>query len=427
MPTLVLVGVQWGDEGKGKITDFLARQADLIVRYNGGNNAGHTVVVAGQQFKLHLVPSGILYPDKMCIIGNGVVVDPEVLIGELDLLESRGVSTSNLRISSRAHVILPYHRRLDFCEEEAKGENRIGTTCRGIGPAYTDKVARTGIRMAEFVDEEDFRACLARNIAQKNRLFQGVFGVAGMDLEEILPSYLNYSRRLKPLVVDAGPLINRAIDEGKKVLFEGAQGTLLDVDHGTYPYVTSSSPVAAGACVGAGVGPTRIDRVMGVAKAYVTRVGGGPFPTELKDATGEYMRSRGGEYGTTTGRPRRCGWFDAVAGRYAVQVNSLDYLAITKLDVLTGLHTLRLCTAYRYKGEVITEFPASLKVLEACEPVYEEMPGWQEDITRARSYEDLPANARRYIERIEELLGVPAVILGVGPGREETIIRREVF
>lgn len=427
MSTLVLVGVQWGDEGKGKITDFLARRADLIVRYNGGNNAGHTVVVAGQQFKLHLVPSGILYPDKMCIIGNGVVVDPEVLIGELDLLESRGVSTANLRISSRAHVILPYHRRQDYCEEEAKGEGRLGTTCRGIGPAYTDKVARTGIRMAEFVDEEDFRACLARNVAQKNRLFRGVFGVEGMDLEEILPAYLQYSRRLKPLVVDTGPLINRAIDEGKKVLFEGAQGTLLDVDHGTYPYVTSSSPVAAGACIGAGVGPTRIDRVMGVAKAYVTRVGGGPFPTELKDATGEYMRSRGGEYGTTTGRPRRCGWFDAVAGRYAVQVNSLDYLAITKLDVLTGLHTLRLCTAYRYKGELITEFPASLKVLEGCEPVYEEMPGWQEDITRARTYEDLPANARRYIERIEELLGVPAVILGVGPGREETIIRREVF
>lgn len=427
MPTLVLVGVQWGDEGKGKITDFLAQRADLIVRYNGGNNAGHTVVVAGQQFKLHLVPSGILYPDKLCIIGNGVVVDPEVLIGELDLLEARGVSTANLRISSRAHVILPYHRRLDHCEEEVKGANRIGTTCRGIGPAYTDKVSRTGIRMAEFVDEEEFRSCLERNLALKNRLFRGFFGVPEMSLEEILPTYLEYSRRLKPLVVDASPIINQAIDEGKKVLFEGAQGTLLDVDHGTYPYVTSSSPVAAGACIGAGVGPTRIDRVMGVAKAYVTRVGGGPFPTELKDSVGEYMRARGGEYGTTTGRPRRCGWFDAVAGRYAVQVNSLDYLAITKLDVLTGLERLRLCTAYRYKGEILTEFPASLKVLETCEPVYEELPGWREDITQARSFEDLPANARRYIERIEELLGVSAVIVGVGPGREETIVRQDVF
>ncbi|RKO65540.1 adenylosuccinate synthase [Desulfofundulus salinus] len=427
MSTLVLVGAQWGDEGKGKITDFLAEKADLIVRYQGGNNAGHTVVVAGQQFKLHLVPSGILYPDKLCLIGNGVVVDPEVLLSELDHLAARGISTANLRISPRAHVILPYHRQQDKCEEEKKGAWRIGTTCRGIGPAYTDKIARVGIRMGELVDEEEFPGLLARNLENKNQLFREIYHSAELKLEEILPAYLGYGRRLKPFVADVSVIVSEAIEQGKKVLFEGAQGTLLDVDHGTYPYVTSSHPVAAGACIGAGIGPTRIDRVMGVAKAYVTRVGEGPFPTELKDALGDHIRTRGGEFGTTTGRPRRCGWFDAVVARYAVRINGLDYLAITKLDVLTGLETIRLCTAYRYKGEILTEFPATLKVLAACEPVYEEWPGWQEDISRARRYEDLPASARRYLERITELVGVPIAIIGVGPGREETIITREVF
>ncbi|SHI68120.1 adenylosuccinate synthase [Desulfofundulus thermosubterraneus] len=427
MSTLVLVGAQWGDEGKGKITDFLAEKADLIVRYQGGNNAGHTVVVAGQQFKLHLVPSGILYPDKLCLIGNGVVVDPEVLLNELDNLAARGISTANLRISPRAHVILPYHRRQDQCEEERKGAWRIGTTCRGIGPAYTDKIARVGIRMAELVDEEEFPGLLERNLENKNQLFREIYHSKEFKLEDILPTYLSYGRRLKPFVADVSVIVNEAIEQGKKVLFEGAQGTLLDVDHGTYPYVTSSHPVAAGACTGAGIGPTRIDRVMGVAKAYVTRVGEGPFPTELKDALGDHIRTRGGEFGTTTGRPRRCGWFDAVVARYAVRINGLDYLAITKLDVLTGLETIRLCTAYRYKGEILTEFPATLKVLAACEPVYEEWPGWQEDISRARRYEDLPASARRYLERITELVGVPIAIIGVGPGREETIITREVF
>ncbi|AEG17019.1 Adenylosuccinate synthetase [Desulfofundulus kuznetsovii DSM 6115] len=427
MSTLVLVGAQWGDEGKGKITDFLAEKADLIVRYQGGNNAGHTVVVAGQQFKLHLVPSGILYPDKLCLIGNGVVVDPEVLLNELDNLAARGISTANLRISPRAHVILPYHRRQDQCEEERKGAWRIGTTCRGIGPAYTDKIARVGIRMAELVDEEEFPGLLERNLENKNQLFREIYHSKEFKLEDILPTYLSYGRRLKPFVADVSVIVNEAIEQGKKVLFEGAQGTLLDVDHGTYPYVTSSHPVAAGACTGAGIGPTRIDRVMGVAKAYVTRVGEGPFPTELKDALGDHIRTRGGEFGTTTGRPRRCGWFDAVVARYAVRINGLEYLAITKLDVLTGLETIRLCTAYRYKGEILTEFPATLKVLAACEPVYEEWPGWQEDISRARRYEDLPASARRYLERISELVGVPIAIIGVGPGREETIITREVF
>ncbi|MGB9804761.1 adenylosuccinate synthase [Desulfofundulus sp.] len=427
MSTLVLVGAQWGDEGKGKITDFLAEKADLIVRYQGGNNAGHTVVVAGQQFKLHLVPSGILYPDKLCLIGNGVVVDPEVLLNELDQLAARGISTANLRISARAHVILPYHRRQDQCEEEKKGALRIGTTCRGIGPAYTDKTARVGIRMAELVDEEEFPGLLERYLENKNQLFRMIYGSEEFRLEEILPAYLEYGRRLKPFVADVSVIVNDAIEQGRKVLFEGAQGTLLDIDHGTYPYVTSSHPVAAGACTGTGIGPTRIDRVMGVAKAYVTRVGEGPFPTELKDSLGDHIRSRGGEFGTTTGRPRRCGWFDTVVARYAVRVNGLDYLAITKLDVLTGLETIRLCTAYRYKGEILTEFPATLKVLAACEPVYEEWPGWQEDISRVRRYEDLPLNARRYLERITEVVGVPIAIIGVGPGREETIITRDVF
>ncbi|SHF08206.1 Adenylosuccinate synthetase [Desulfofundulus australicus DSM 11792] len=427
MSTLVVVGAQWGDEGKGKITDFLAEKADLIVRYQGGNNAGHTVTVGGRQFKLHLVPSGILYPDKLCLIGNGVVIDPEVLLNELDDLAARGISTANLRISPRAHVILPYHRRQDQYEEEMKGARRIGTTCRGIGPAYTDKVARLGIRMAELVDEEEFKALLERNLEYKNKIFQQVYHKEKMDLEHILPAYTGYARRLKPFVEDVSVIVNQAIAQGKKILFEGAQGTLLDVDHGTYPYVTSSHPVAAGACTGAGIGPTRIDRVMGVAKAYVTRVGEGPFPTELHDSLGDHIRSRGGEYGTTTGRPRRCGWFDAVVARYAVRINGLDCLAITKLDVLTGLETIRICTAYRYRGNVVTEFPSSLKVLEACEPVYEELPGWQEDISRARCYEDLPGNARRYLERISELAGVPIAIIGVGPGREETIITREVL
>lgn len=426
MSTLVLIGVQWGDEGKGKITDFLAEKADLVVRYQGGNNAGHTVVVGGQEFKLHLVPSGILYPDKLCLIGNGVVIDPAVLVQELDNLVARGIRTDKLRISPRAHVILPYHRRLDQCEEEKKGERRIGTTCRGIGPAYTDKTARVGIRMGELVDEEEFQSHLKRNLEDKNRLFREVYHTAGFEPAEILNTYRSYAQRLKPFMADVSVIVNEAIEQGKKILFEGAQGTLLDLDHGTYPYVTSSHPVAAGACLGAGIGPTRIDRVMGVAKAYVTRVGEGPFPTELKDSLGDHMRARGGEFGTTTGRPRRCGWFDAVVARYAVRINGLDYLAITKLDVLTGLEKIRLCTAYRYKGEILTDFPATLKVLAACEPVYEELPGWLEDISHLRRYEDLPVNARRYLERITELAGVPVAIIGVGPGREQTIVSRDI-
>jgi len=427
MSTVVLVGAQWGDEGKGKITDFLAEQADLVVRYQGGNNAGHTVVVDGREFKLHLIPSGILYPDKLCLIGNGVVIDPAVLIGELENLAAQGVNTDNLRISPRAHVILPYHQRLDRCEEEKKGERKIGTTCRGIGPTYTDKTSRVGIRMAELVDEEEFPRLLAANLEDKNRLFEHIYRCETFSVDEILPVYREYGRVLGKYVADVSVIVNDAVTRGKRVLFEGAQGTLLDLDHGTYPYVTSSSPVAAGACLGAGIGPTRIDRVIGVAKAYVTRVGEGPFPTELKDDLGEHIRRRGGEFGTTTGRPRRCGWFDAVVLRYAARINGLDYLAVTKLDVLTGLETLRICTGYRYKGEIISEFPPTLKVLSACEPVYEELPGWSEDLSGVRRYTDLPENARRYMERLAELAGVPVAIIGVGPGREQTVVTREVF
>ncbi|MFZ5596010.1 MAG: adenylosuccinate synthase [Bacillota bacterium] len=426
MSTVVVVGAQWGDEGKGKITDFLARSADLVVRYQGGNNAGHTVVADGNEFKLHLIPSGILYPEKMCLIGNGVVLDPEVFLKEIDGLTERGISVGNLRISSRAQVIMPYHRKIDVCDEERKGSNKIGTTGRGIGPAYTDKVARIGIRMADLIDPDSLEERLKYTIAEKNALLKDFYGSEGFDLDEVLSTYKAYGERLSGFVADVSVLANDAIREGKNILFEGAQGTLLDIDHGTYPYVTSSSPVAAGACLGAGIGPTKINRVVGVAKAYITRVGEGPFPTELQDGVGEYLRSQGHEFGTTTGRPRRCGWYDSVIARYAARINGLDYLAITKLDVLTGLETIKICTGYSYQGTVITEFPSTLKMLSQCVPVYEEMPGWSEDITGAGRYDDLPVNARNYLNRLSELSGVPVAIIGTGPGREQTLVLHEV-
>ncbi|MBE3582151.1 MAG: adenylosuccinate synthase [Thermoanaerobacteraceae bacterium] len=427
MPAVVLVGAQWGDEGKGKITDYLAEQADLVVRYQGGNNAGHTVQVGEEEFKLHLVPSGILYPGKTCIIGNGVVVDPGVLVQELEELQRRGIDTSGLRLSLRAHLILPYHKSLDAAEEERRGAGRLGTTGRGIGPAYVDKVARTGIRVCDLLDPEEFRQKLARNLKEKNEILTRIYGHPGYSLEEILEEYLAYAWKLRPLVADTGRLVNDALRAGKKVLFEGAQGTLLDLDQGTYPYVTSSYPVAGGACVGAGVGPTAIDAVIGVVKAYTTRVGEGPLPSEARDATGDYLRRRGAEFGTTTGRPRRCGWLDAVILRHAVEVNGLTGMALTKVDVLTGLSPLRICTAYRYKGEVLREFPASLKVLQECEPIYEEVPGWEEDITGARSLAELPAGCRAYIRRLEELVGVPVDIIAVGPRRDQTVAVRDLF
>ncbi|MCL6639072.1 MAG: adenylosuccinate synthase [Firmicutes bacterium] len=427
MSTVVLIGAQWGDEGKGKVTDFLARDAELVVRYQGGNNAGHTVVVDNNEYKLHLIPSGILYPDKICIIGSGVVIDPEVLVAELKSLEDRGVSTANLKISQRAHVIFPYHRRLDQVEEERKGNRKIGTTNRGIGPAYMDKSARSGIRMVDLIDEEEFKTLLEMNLEVKNHLLSAVYGSEVFDFETVYGQYRKYAGILGKYVDDISVIVNDAVKMGKNVLFEGAQGTLLDLDHGTYPFVTSSHPTAGAACLGAGIGPTRIDRVIGVAKAYTTRVGGGPFPTELLDGIGQYIQQKGGEFGTTTGRPRRCGWFDGVVARYAVRINGLDYLAITKLDVLTGLDPIKICTGYRYRDDILQEFPASLKVLNQCDPVYEEFPGWKEDITAARATADLPLNARKYLERIEEIAGVPVALVGVGSKREQTIVAKELF
>ncbi|OPZ73680.1 MAG: Adenylosuccinate synthetase [Firmicutes bacterium ADurb.Bin456] len=427
MSTVVLIGAQWGDEGKGKVTDFLAEKADLVVRYQGGNNAGHTVVVGEQEYKLHLIPSGILYPGKTCIIGSGVVIDPEVLIKELESLQKRGISTENLRISQRAHVIFPYHQLLDQAEEGRKGENKIGTTCRGIGPAYMDKSARVGIRMVDLVDREVFAGLLERNMEGKNHLLTRVYGSDALDFNSVLGAYTKYAETLGKYLADVSIIINEATKQGKNVLFEGAQGTLLDLDHGTYPYVTSSHPTAGAACLGAGIGPTRIDRVIGVAKAYTTRVGEGPFPTELSDRVGSYIQNQGGEFGTTTGRPRRCGWFDGVVGRYAVRINGLDYLAITKLDVLSGLEKVKICTGYLYRGELMEEFPASLRVLKECVPVYEEFPGWPEDITGARSLEDLPLSARKYLERIEEISGAPIALVGVGSRRSQTILAAPLY
>ncbi|SFR12049.1 adenylosuccinate synthase [Desulfoscipio geothermicus] len=428
MSTVVLVGAQWGDEGKGKVTDFLARKADMVVRYQGGNNAGHTVRVDDKTYKLHLIPSGILYGDKQCLIGNGVVIDPDVLIQELDNLEKQGISTANLRISLRAHVIFPYHKSIDMAEEESKGNRKIGTTCRGIGPAYTDKASRVGIRMVELIDRDELAEKLRDTLEAKNKLLAGYYGANDrFDYQDIFDRYSSYAERLKKYVADVSVLVNEAIDGGARVLFEGAQGTLLDLDHGTYPYVTSSHPIAAAACLGAGLGPTKIRTVLGVAKAYITRVGEGPFPTELHDELGDLIRKRGHEFGTTTGRPRRCGWYDAVIARYAARINGLSYLAITKLDVLSGLETLKICTGYRYKGEIIKEFPASLKTLNECEPVYREYPGWQEDISAISDYDDLPQNAKEYLKHLEELSGVPVAVVGVGPGRAQTLVLKEIF
>lgn len=428
MSTVVLIGAQWGDEGKGKLTDFLASQADMVVRYQGGNNAGHTVVVDDKTYKLHLIPSGILYGEKQCFIGNGVVIDPGVLLGEMETLKNQGVDTGNLRISLRAHVILPYHKSIDQAEENSKGNQKIGTTIRGIGPTYTDKAARVGIRMVELIDKEALSEKLRDILGVKNKILSRVYGSDDQcDYQQVLDQYTGYADLLRKYVTDVSVLVNEAIDQGKKVLFEGAQGTLLDLDHGTYPYVTSSYPIAAGACLGAGVGPTKINTVLGVAKAYITRVGEGPFPTELHDEMGDLIRKSGHEFGTTTGRPRRCGWYDAVIARYAARINGLSYLAITKLDVLSGLDTIKICTGYRYKSEIIKEFPASLKELAKCEPVYREFPGWKEDITGVSDYIELPQNAKDYLKYVEELSGVPIGVVGVGPGRSQTLILKEFY
>ncbi len=428
MPTLVAVGAQWGDEGKGKIVDWLATRAEVVARFQGGNNAGHTLVGAGEQTVLHVVPSGVLHPGTVNLIGPGVVVDPQVLIGELEKLEARGVlrDPARVRVSGRAHVILDWHVALDKAREEAKRGGAIGTTGRGIGPTYEDKVARRGIRVADLLDPESLAETIERIAEQKNREL-GHFGWSTFDASAVYEQACEYGRKLGPYVDHTGRLLVQALRDGKHVLFEGAQGTFLDVDHGTYPYVTSSNCVAGAACPGSGIGPTAIDRVLGITKAYTTRVGGGPFPTEEHGPEGEALRERGSEFGATTGRPRRCGWLDVVMLREAATVNGLTALALNKLDVLSGLAEVPVATSYRIDGKVTQEFPMTLAELSRAEPIYEALPGWSEDITGARAVGDLPDAARRYVERIESLVEVPVELISIGPGRDQTIVRGDPF
>lgn len=429
MPSVVVVGLQWGDEGKGKITDCLADRADLVARFQGGNNAGHTVVVGEEEFKLHLVPSGILYPGKLCVLGNGVVINPGVLLQELNGLRKRGIDISGMRISDRAHVIMPYHPILDQLDESSRIIGKIGTTGRGIGPAYVDKYARyDSIRMVDLLDQDTFKEKLAEIVRVKNKVLEQLYQEQGIDFQKIYEEYSSYADQLREYVTDTSVLINQALKVGKRVLFEGAQGALLDIDHGTYPFVSSSSPTAGGACIGAGVGPTRIDKVVGVIKAYSTRVGEGPFPTELPEELVSALRDgRGREYGVTTGRPRRCGWFDGVIGEYSVRVNGVNSLVVMKLDVLDGMETVKLCTGYQYRNSVLKEFPASLKVLAECTPIYEEMPGWRKETTQAKQFSDLPVQAQDYLKRISELSGAPISMVSVGWRRDETILVNDIW
>ncbi len=426
MAIAVVVGAQWGDEGKGKITDFLAAQADVVARYQGGNNAGHTVVVNGTSYKLHLIPSGILYPNTQCVIGNGVVVDPTVLCSEMEYLNERGISTETLAVSGSAHVIMPYHRVIDELEEAERIE-KIGTTGRGIGPAYADKFSRCGIRMAELADEASLRAALARTLPLKNRLLQRLYGHPGFTVDAILEQLVPLLPTIRPLLTDTSLLIDKARRQGKKILCEGAQGTLLDIDHGTYPFVTSSSPTAGGAAPGLGFGPNRIDQVVGVVKAYTTRVGEGPFPTELHGSLGDEIRERGHEYGTTTGRARRCGWFDAVMTRYSVRINGLTGIALALLDVLDAFDTLKICTGYMYRGQPLKAFPTDLEVLRDCEPIYIEVNGWQQNITGVRRWDDLPVAAQEYLQIVADAIECPVQLVSVGPGRDQTITVKPVF
>ncbi|HEY9897666.1 MAG TPA: adenylosuccinate synthase [Pantanalinema sp.] len=426
MANVAVVGAQWGDEGKGKITDLLAERADVVVRYGGGNNAGHTVVVGDRTLKLHLVPSGILYPEVRCFVGNGTVLDPEAFITELDGLWAQDLSLDNLSVSPLAHVIMPYHKLLDRLDEERRA-NKIGTTGRGIGPAYGDKYLRRGFRVMDLLKPERFRAKLAEALGRVNEILEKIHCHAPLSLEPMATDLLAMGERLRPHVADTSLLLHEALKRGDRILFEGAQGVLLDIDMGTYPFVTSSYPVAGGAAVGSGVGPGAIDRVLGISKAYATRVGGGPFPTELFDEQGDRLRDVGHEYGTTTGRPRRCGWFDAVAMRLAVRASGLDALCITKLDVLDGFDEIKVAVAYRLNGETITELPYDAEDLAACEPVYETLSGWNAPTGASRRYEDLPANARAYLERLEALSGVPIAMVSVGPDREATIVRADLF
>lgn len=424
MPSIVVVGLQWGDEAKGKIVDYVSQTADIVVRYNGGNNAGHTVVVGEELYKFHTLPVGALNPGVTSVITDGVVIDPAVLTGELETLESRGFKVDSLKISGNAHVIMPYHKILDGLEESRKGEGKIGTTGRGIGPCYADKISRTGIRISQLIDPAQFGPRLSYALAFKNDILTKVFGAEPLDEAAIFEEYQGYAKKIAPYVGDTACIVHNGAKAGKNIVFEGAHGTLLDIDHGTYPYVTSSHVVAGGACIGTGIGPTMIDRVIGVAKSYTTRVGEGWFPSELMDETGNYIRERGKEYGTTTGRPRRCGWFDSVAVKFSCRVSSVTTVALISLDVLTGLDKLQICTAYDINGRKVTDFPTDPLQLKTCKPIFEEMPGWNENITGAKSFEDLPKNAQNYVNRISELVEAPIGVVSVGRRRDQTIVVR---
>ena len=427
MATSMVIGTQWGDEGKGKIVDCLAERADVVVRSQGGNNAGHTVVVDDKAFALRLLPSGILYDNKTNIIGTGVVIDPKVLLGEIAGLEKEGKSAKTLKISDRAHLIMPYHIALDTAEEASKGDAKIGTTKNGIGPCYADKINRIGIRVCDLYDMDVFKEKLAYNVEFKNKILRNVYGADGVNYDEILVDYINYAEALKPYVTDTNIALLKAVKADKKVLFEGAQATMLDLDHGTYPFVTSSHPIAGGASTGAGIGPNYLKNIFGVVKAYATRVGAGPFPTEQLNEIGENLRNLGHEFGTVTGRPRRTGWLDLMVVKYAAGLNSLDYLAITRLDILDSFKELKICVGYKLNGKDVEGFPANLKDLEACEPVYETLPGWETDISGIREYDKLPENARKYVERIVAVTGVPLGIVSVGPNRNQTIDLVKIF
>jgi adenylosuccinate synthase len=428
MSNLVILGAQWGDEGKGKITDYLAKKADLVVRYQGGDNAGHTVELGNQKYKLHLVPSGILYNGKSCVIGNGVVVNPTSLVREIKYLNDLGINTDSLMISDRAHIIFPYHIEIDRLEEEMRGEDKIGTTIKGIGPCYRDKVERSGIRMCDYENKEAFETRLRANIKSKNNLIVKYYEGQPLDEELIVHEAMKYMEMISKYITDVNVVMRNAVKEDSKILFEGAQGTLLDIDYGTYPFVTSSHPTTCGIAVGAGISPYRLQKAIGVVKAYTTRVGKGPFVTELHGETGNWIRERGFEYGTTTGRPRRCGWLDMVMLNYSAELNGLSAIALTKLDTLSDLECIKICVAYKLDGEIIDYFPASLETLSRCEPIYIDMPGWHlDDVEKAVAYKDLPENARAYVQKIEELLGLPADIVSVGPKRDQTFMRKDIF
>lgn len=430
MSSIVLIGSQWGDEGKGKITDYLAEYADIVVRYQGGNNAGHTVIVGDIEYKLHLIPSGIIYPETKCVIGNGVVIDPEILIQEIKYLKSKGIEVApvNLTISSHAHLIMPYHKILDKLEEESRGDLKIGTTKRGIGPCYVDKIARVGIRVCDLVDFNTFKNKLAENIFLKNNILKKLYGNNELlNYDSICDEFLKYREIISPFVNDVSLLLNNSLRKGEKILFEGAQGTLLDIDHGTYPFVTSSNPTAGYASVGTGVGPTKIDKVLGVTKAYLTRVGEGPFPTELFNETGNILSTMGHEFGTTTGRKRRCGWFDVVLMRFTAYINGLTHIAVTKLDVLDSLPVIKICIGYNLDGKITKTFPATLSELSRVKPIFEELPGWKCSTAGLKSFDELPSNAKSYLKRLEELVELPIAIVAIGPKRDETITIIDLF